>query len=646
MLKNKWTFVTMYYDLSNYNKERTNEFYINCFKNYKKLDVNLVVVTDKKTKLLLEPYSPQNIHYILIEMNDLPLMKLLPTIEDNNRRYLYTSNNRGTPIYQLIVHSKIEAIIQTEKTNPFNSDIFCWVDFAYYRPEHGYVDYTLEQLNNSLLRIQNSNIYNENTVHVGIINYSDTLLHHTKEQTCSFTSMSNICAGMLFGNIKAFTELYHLINIVFRHNIINLNLPYHTEETNLRCCYNLQPSLFTLYPTDYFKNPFDILYNCKHLHTSTKYLIPSLIRNKQHKTTKNIIEHLLVSHSFGNIKLSQDNLIKYDDFLSGRLTETKSKWTFVTMYFDIYNKSPRHTKSIDFYLEEIKKIIQLDINIIMFVDENVYDKFSIYQSDKFKCVSYNIEDLPLMKYLETIKNNNDDSLYKDHRFTPEYRLITSSKNFIVNRAIEMDVYGSDIFAWIDIGFCRENINMDDFSINSFKRHLQLVMNTTDIHYNTNTVHLSLHGWYPKIKYDKYETFYDGQVLKTIPAGFYYGDKKSMKEFNTLLDDLIQDHIDKSSFFLEEWLYFYCLLKRPELFSVSVADYYMNFHNAVFLSHTLHLTENVIDKLLEDNQYKFAKELIHKLCIAEALSKIIVPENTRKRYMLSLIPEVTGGSYCL
>jgi len=313
-----WTYVSMYFNLDKYydnyeGKGNSSKFYVEKFKLLSKLGIKLVIYTDKESKDLLLPYSNENIKFIINRFEDLELYEYLETIKNLRKDNIIYKNHRAIPELSMVQASKLEAIKKAIELNYFSSDIFVWLDFGYFRPDHDYVDYSLEQLNNQFKIIENSNIYKKDTIHIGLINWVHKDIFNNLSEFYKGDGRCTVTSGYFFGNITAFKILIEKYKNIFREHI---ELKYfHADEQVLFYSAINNPDLFTFFPTDYFCSPFDVIFPQKRVFITTELLIPNLIKDKQKIILKEVIERLLISHSVKKIELSMERIKAYENIL-------------------------------------------------------------------------------------------------------------------------------------------------------------------------------------------------------------------------------------------------------------------------------------------------------------------------------------------
>ena len=316
-----WTFVTTYINIQSYyeknaiNQYNNDSFYIEKFKYLIDLNINLIIFIDEDSKSKIDKYlTKSNIKFIIINLEDLYLSKYIPQIYKNREDSIIYKNSRNIPEWSVITLSKSELLIKAIEINPFDTDIYCWIDFGIYRPSHPYINYSIEDLEKEIKNLQNSNIYINDTIHMGLINWINKEEYKSYDNFYSIGGPCTLSSQFFFGNINSLKYFYKEFIFIVEDHINNKVL--HNDEQI--CFYVLlkNPELFTLFPTDYFYSPFDVIYPHKRIWTTTELLIPNLLKDKQYKICKKIIIKLLFSHIFKKINLSDELLSNYIEFLN------------------------------------------------------------------------------------------------------------------------------------------------------------------------------------------------------------------------------------------------------------------------------------------------------------------------------------------
>ena len=138
--------------------------------------------------------------------------------------------------------------------------------------------------------------------------------------------------------------------------------------------------------------------------------------------------------------------------------------TFVTAFFDIQRDKKGDGRSIDEYLEWIKKTLQLNANLYI-VTESKFVNF-MKENRPSGYATHIIEDtlenacyykyLPVMKQIMESREYKSRIEYPDRVECklPEYNIIQYSKFGWLERAIIENPFNSKAFFWMDIGISR------------------------------------------------------------------------------------------------------------------------------------------------------------------------------------------------
>lgn len=181
-LPNDPTFVTMYFDLAEYEgiERKTQKTYMTDAEYLLKQNINLVVFIESKNAKQVFDYrnnlglnSKTKIYQLHIK--DLPYYYLLEQIKEARKINPLTNGSpmKDTPIYTALIWSKLALMKTIVELNPFASERFAWIDFGI-----SYVAIT--QLNNSNTVSntihQNENVIQNNTIEQNTKNVVDLSL--------------------------------------------------------------------------------------------------------------------------------------------------------------------------------------------------------------------------------------------------------------------------------------------------------------------------------------------------------------------------------------------------------------------------------------------------------------------------------------
>ncbi|QQO62370.1 protein YibB [Providencia manganoxydans] len=177
--------------------------------------------------------------------------------------------------------------------------------------------------------------------------------------------------------------------------------------------------------------------------------------------------------------------------------------TIVTAFFDIgrgnwnreHGRSNSLERSNDTYLNYFKKLAKLDNKIIIYTTSNFKDKIldirkgkpthviTIDLKKKFKFI---LEKIATIQNSDTFKNLIDPKLLRHPEYwSSEYVLINNLKPFFVKKAIDLNLVESELAAWVDFGYVRNNKTLYGITewyhpFDQNKIHFFSIKNTLDL----------------------------------------------------------------------------------------------------------------------------------------------------------------------
>lgn len=109
-------------------------------------------------------------------------------------------------------------------------------------------------------------------------------------------------------------------------------------------------------------------------------------------------------------------------------------------------------KNVAEYIEKGKALLELQMNKIIFIDselENLYNDILI-ENENTRIIYIDRKELYLYDYIDKITNFNPNTGNKN-KDTIEYFMTMCHKTEIIRKAIELDLYDTDNYIWIDFG---------------------------------------------------------------------------------------------------------------------------------------------------------------------------------------------------
>jgi len=186
-------------------------------------------------------------------------------------------------------------------------------------------------------------------------------------------------------------------------------------------------------------------------------------------------------------------------------------------------------RPVEEYIEFGKHFLLADINKVIFIDETLYDNLSIYENEKTKFIKINKQTIYLYAYIDKIINYLHYGL-NETKDTLDYLIIMCNKTEWIKEAIELDLYKTDQFVWVDFG-------------------IRYIFDCTDIEYRSKIESLncklydkvriaSIWGLDMQINYDCYAA-----VMWYFAGGVFGGPKDKLLLFSELMKKKCLDIIE-------------------------------------------------------------------------------------------------------
>jgi hypothetical protein len=144
--------------------------------------------------------------------------------------------------------------------------------------------------------------------------------------------------------------------------------------------------------------------------------------------------------------------------------------TLVTAFFDINRSQKGDGRTIEEYLQWLKKTLELNCNLYVFTEEKFRDFFLENRPKEYnmQIVVMDFKDLYYYKYYDKMKEILENPDYKSkiqhpNRVEcklPEYNIIQYSKFHCLQMAMDENIFQSSSFFWIDAGISRFFLDVD------------------------------------------------------------------------------------------------------------------------------------------------------------------------------------------
>ena len=187
---------------------------------------------------------------------------------------------------------------------------------------------------------------------------------------------------------------------------------------------------------------------------------------------------------------------------------------------------PANKRDPSIYFENPKRLLELDIYKIIFIDPDFYKQYYINHSfPKTKFIMFNRDDIYLNKYRHLI---TDFNIYTDNpdKDTIDYMLTICHKTEWVKLAIESKIFNSDQYIWIDFGIFYIFKN----NIDQIKRAQNALYQICNKYYSYIRIP---NGWNPDYCYLN-NTF--NQIAWFFLGGIFGGNIESLYRFADLMKE--------------------------------------------------------------------------------------------------------------
>jgi hypothetical protein len=241
--------------------------------------------------------------------------------------------------------------------------------------------------------------------------------------------------------------------------------------------------------------------------------------------------------------------------------ENESRATIVTAFIaNVNNISYRNTEK---YIAYGKKLLEIPVPKIVFIDTESYDTyFSSFCDEHTHFIVFNLSDMYFEEYKHLI---TDFDLVTDNKSkdTMEYMFVQCYKTEWVRKAIEMDIYKTDQFIWIDFGIYHM-VNDDSIFENAIlniskKSYSKLRISSFKPHNYVCT-----HNVYKRITWN-------------FAGSIFGGDKKSLITFADIVKDKVIETIEKKNTIMWEICIWYLVKNTvPDLFDCYIYDHHNSY----------------------------------------------------------------------
>jgi hypothetical protein len=229
------------------------------------------------------------------------------------------------------------------------------------------------------------------------------------------------------------------------------------------------------------------------------------------------------------------------------------------------------TRSLDLYLKHGQVLMTIKIPKVIFIDETIIDRISNPLPEYNTIIPFKFSDMYYYPYMDVLKSNvryNTNSPTKD---SIEYMMIQCYKTEWMRRAIELDLYHTEQYMWIDFGIH----HVFEKSVDSISHLHQLVHSVEN--YKTSLVRIPFMNLFYIEQYDPYRW-----PCWYFAGGVFGGHKDSLIKFADYMKEYCLRIIKEKNWIMWEInIWAFIRKDHKELFDL----YYGGHDDSIFLNYT-------------------------------------------------------------
>jgi hypothetical protein len=314
----------------------------------------------------------------------------------------------------------------------------------------------------------------------------------------------------------------------------------------------------------------DVIFISKDIHTLktiTNSVIASFLKNKCIENIHIVLTNILLGYNIKNIPTIFSELNRN----YSNLTEFDTTITLITCFYNIGRNNWKHSsRSNDVYFKNCENVMRQKYPLFIFTTEEYKERCLEIRKKTDKEMKYThiiiipFEELYLFdrrNEIAAIQQSNLKNIYpiqeriQPEFCAPEYIIVINNKLKFMSRVASENIYKSEIFQWIDFGI-HQNIVNSDMCDKIF----------CNIHYQPRKIRLV--GFLPISGVITNRIEFYNIHKSTVAAGLIAGDKDVIykladeceKEFTTIMQSGLMNQ--------EQYMLYYILCNRPELFDYS------------------------------------------------------------------------------
>jgi hypothetical protein len=231
--------------------------------------------------------------------------------------------------------------------------------------------------------------------------------------------------------------------------------------------------------------------------------------------------------------------------------------TIVSSFIYLENNKSR---SLDEYINNGIKFLEQNVPKIIFMDEKLINLFKKFENEITTIIPDKLENTYL--YIHKDKVNIDIITDNPTKDTFEYFIIMNNKTEWIKRAIELNIYNTENFIWIDFGIhhiINNNINFSDYLLNK----------------NYNKIRIaSIWNMSLIVNIDITKS-----IFWFFCGGIFGGNKVNLIKFSELVKNKCLYYLENNILFWEVNIWYLIYLENKELF-----DFYYVNHDERMITH--------------------------------------------------------------
>lgn len=256
-----------------------------------------------------------------------------------------------------------------------------------------------------------------------------------------------------------------------------------------------------------------------------------------------------------------------------QLITMKESITIVTAFFDIgrgkWNSENGHAQSFErtnsTYLKYFEKLATLENNMVVFTSPDFKDKVLALRKNKptqvitldlYKKFNFSLKRIAKIQNSDSFKKLIRPELWHCPEYwSPEYVLINNIKPFFIKKAIDLNLIDSELVAWVDFGYVRNNSMLYGITewyhgFDKNKLHFFSIKNTLDLSNEKAVLETVLNN--------------DPNIIGSA----FVASKEKWPSFYSLIFKTQKDFISAGMIDDDQGIFLTCASKNPNLFQLN------------------------------------------------------------------------------